>query len=129
MEHEVVPYVAWSPSARVPTALPPPEDAPRAFRQIDACRENRQRVVLGGAGGLVLIAAYLVAHLTPTVPSTEVFDLLESKLPTPALLPPSVRYEVVQYVEVAQQPQAPPPPQPPPSRPWSDSAWAAKRVP
>lgn len=102
-QHEVIPFVAWSPGARVPTALPPPAEAARAFRQIDACREGRRAVVLGGPGGLVLVAAYLVAHLSPTVPAAEVFDLLASKFPAPsaALLPPRVRHEVLRYVELA----------------------------
>lgn len=104
MECEVVPYVAWAPAGRA-TDLPPPGPAAvRAFLQIDACREGRRRVVLGGAGGLALIAAYLVAHLAPTVPAPEVFDLLESKLPSPGMLPPHVRHEVVRYVRMAASP-------------------------
>ena len=81
--HEIVPYLSWSPDRNVLSFKPStPEAVARVFRQIEACVSGRQTLVIGGHNGALIIALYLVCHLSPTIPPSEVLDLLDTKLPS-----------------------------------------------
>ena len=79
---EVLPFFAWSPTTHLVERRPASKaELIHMFRQIDTCRERRQRLVLGGQNAVFVIAAYLTHQLSPVVSVREVIRLLETKLP------------------------------------------------
>lgn len=99
---EVLPFLVWSRTCNIVERRPTEAaDLARVIRQIDACRERRQRLVLGGANAIFIIAAYLALILAPVVPVREVVRLLETKLPDP--MPSHVADDVAAYAAHAAQ--------------------------
>ena len=94
---EVLPFVVWSPTANVIERRPSEHaELVHTFRQIDTCRERRQRLVIGGQNAVYLLAAYLAHHLSPVVSVREVIRLLETKLPE--AIPSHVADNIAAYV-------------------------------